>query len=230
MPLVNVLPVNKRMNMMPYFEASASLLLCLTHVIILSGQERMNMGALQKEKRRFTYADYKEWELDESERYELIDGEAFAMSAPNTRHQAVLVELSSQFRVYLRGKPCQVFPSPYDVRLFYEEDESDDTVVQPDIMVICDKNKIGDEGCRGAPDLIIEILSPSNTATEMERKFLLYREAGVREYWIVDSKNNTLKVHLFQDSNILTNTYKNTDTVPVAVLPGFSIALEQVFA
>ena len=121
-----------------------------------------------------------------------------------------------------------MFVSPYDVRLFYEEDESDDTVVQPDIMVICDKDKIGDEGCHGAPDLVIEILSPSNTAAEMEKKFSLYREAGVREYWIVDSKNNILKVHCFQDSNISTNTYKSADTVPVTILPGFSIALEQV--
>jgi Uma2 family endonuclease len=190
------------------------------------------MGALPKEKegRRFTYADYKEWELDEGERYELIDGEAFAMSAPSTRHQAILTELLSQFHVYLRGKPCRVFPAPCDVRLFYEEDESDDTVVQPDIMVICDKDKIGDEGCRGAPDLVIEILSPSNTAIEMEKKFILYQEAGVREYWIVDSKNNILKVHCFRDGAILTNTYKSADTVPVAILPGFSIALEQVFA
>jgi len=188
------------------------------------------MGALPKEERRFTYADYKEWELDEGERYELINGEAFAMAAPSIRHQAVLVELTTQFQVYLRGKPCRVFPAPVDVRLFYEEDESDDTVVQPDIMVICDKDKIADESCHGAPDLVIEILSPSNTATEMERKFVLYREAGVREYWIVDSKNNTLRVHCFQDSDISTNTYKSADTVPVAILPGFSIALEQVFA
>jgi len=188
------------------------------------------MGALPKEERRFTYADYKEWELAEGERYELIYGEAFAMASPSTRHQAVLREIFGQLYIYLRGKPCQVFPSPCDVRLFYEEDESDDTVVQPDIMVICDKDKIAEESCHGAPDLVVEILSPSNTATEMERKFVLYKEAGVREYWIVDSKNNTLKVHCFQDGTILTNTYKSADTVPVTILPGFSIALEQVFA
>jgi Uma2 family endonuclease len=189
------------------------------------------MGALPKEKeeRRFTYADYKDWELAVGERYELVYGEAFAMAGHNTRHQAILRELFGQFYNYLRGKPCQVFVSPYDVRLFYEEDESDDTVVQPDIMVVCDKNKIGPEGCRGAPDLVIEILSPSNTAIEMERKFSLYQEAGVREYWIVDSKNNILRVHCFRDSAVLTNKYKSPDMVPVAVLPGFSIALEQVF-
>ena len=97
------------------------------------------MGALPKENCLFTYAGYKEWELDEGERYELIYGEAFAMSAPSDMHQAVLGELYTQFHVFLRGKPCKVRPAPYDVRLFYMEDESDDTVVQPDITVICDE-------------------------------------------------------------------------------------------
>ena len=188
------------------------------------------MGALPKEERIFTYADYKEWELDVGERYELIYGVAYAMSGPNTRHQATLMELSSQFHAYLRGKPCRVFPAPYDVRLFYEEDESDDTVVQPDIMVICDKDKIGHEGCRGAPDLVIEILSPSNTAIHMEQKRRLYRQAGVREYWLVDPEYNELTVYTFTDAAILINSYESKDTVPVGILPGFSIALDQAFA
>jgi Uma2 family endonuclease len=188
------------------------------------------VGALPKEERRFTYADYKEWELGEGERYELIYGKTFAMAGANTKHQVIFGELFSQFHSYLKGKPCRVFAAPYDVRLFYEEDESDDTVVQPDLMVICDKDKIGPEGCRGAPDLVIEILSPSNTAIEMERKFVLYREAGVREYWVVDPKNNRLKVHYFQDGAILTSIYGSADAVPVAVLPGCRITLEPVFA
>jgi Uma2 family endonuclease len=187
------------------------------------------MGALPKEEPSFTYADYKEWELDEGERYELIYGEAFAMAGPNTKHQVILRELFGQFYNYLRGKPCQVFIAPFDVRLFYEEDESDDTVVQPDIMVVCDKEKIGPEGCRGAPDLVIEILSPSNTAFEMERKFLLYREAGVREYWIVDSKSSKLKVHCFRNGEIFTDVYGTEDAVPVSVLHGFNVTLENVF-
>jgi Uma2 family endonuclease len=159
------------------------------------------MGVLPKEKeeRHFTYADYKEWELDEGERFELINGEVFAMSSPNERHQAILTELLGQFYVFLRGKPCKVYPAPFDVRLFYEEDESDDTVVQPDMMVICDEEKRGHEGCRGAPDLVVEILSPSNTAIEMERKLKLYREAGVREYWVVDPVNKGLAVYLFSN-------------------------------
>jgi len=197
--------------------------------------QEYDMGlAERKEERRFTYAEYKEWDLDEGERFELINGEAFAISGPNTKHQAILMELSAQFHAYLRGKQCRVFPAPYDVRLFYEEDESDDTVVQPDIMVICDKEKIGPEGCRGAPDLVIEILSPSNTAIEMERKRNLYRRAGVREYWVVDTEDNSVTVYCFNDGVILTNTYSSADTIPVGILtkfgPEFGIALEQVFA
>ena len=186
-------------------------------------------NAEPQEERRFTYADYKDWELKEGERYELIFGEAYAMSGPNTRHQVIFREIFGQFYDFLRGKPCQVFSAPYDVRLFYEEDESDDTVVQPDIMVICDKNKIGNEGCRGAPDLVIEILSPSNTAIEMERKRILYRQAGVREYWLVDPENNTLTVYCFKDGVIFNNTYESADTVPVAILPDLNIELKQVF-
>ena len=189
------------------------------------------MGALPKEKedRLYTYKDYKEWELSEGERYELIYGEAFAMSGPNERHQSILVELSSQIHEYLRGKPCKVYPAPFDVRLFYEEDESDDTVVQPDILVVCDEKKRGNEGCRGAPDLVVEILSPSNTAIEMERKFKLYRQAGVREYWVVDPENKGITVYCFQGDTILTNTYGSNGTLQVSIFPDLTILLEQVF-
>jgi Uma2 family endonuclease len=188
------------------------------------------MSALPKEKRSFTYADYKDWELKEGERFELIYGEAYAMSAPNTMHQTISRELFGQFFIFLQGKPCQVFYAPFDVRLFCEEDESDDTVVQPDIMVICDKDKLGPEGCRGAPDLVIEILSPSNTAIEMERKLKLYQEAGVKEYWVVDPENNGLTVYRFQESAILTYTLKRDSSVTVGIFPDLNINLKQVFA
>jgi Uma2 family endonuclease len=190
------------------------------------------MGALPalKEEQIYTYAEYKDWDLKVGERYELIYGEPYAMAGPNTNHQAILGAIFTRISNYLEGKPCKVFPAPYDVRLFYEDDESDDTVVQPDIMVICDKNKIGPEGCRGAPDLVIEILSPSNTAIEMERKFTLYRDVGIREYWIVDPVNNSIKVHRFQGELIITNTYGATGAIPVSIFPDFSIALNQVFA
>jgi Uma2 family endonuclease len=120
--------------------------------------------------------------------------------------------------------------APFDVRLFYEEDESDDTVVQPDILIVCDKEKRGHEGCRGAPDFVVEILSPSNTAIEMERKLKLYKEAGVREYWVVDPENKGLMVYQFKNNQISAATYKNSDIVPVSIFPGFDVLLEQVFS
>jgi len=179
---------------------------------------------------KWTYADYKAWELKPGERYEIIYGEAYAMSAPNAAHQTISMELGRQFANFLVGKPCKVFPAPYDVRLFYEEDESDDTVVQPDITVVCDKEKRGHEGCRGAPDFIAEILSPSNTAAEMQRKFNLYREAGVREYWVLDIEHKTLTVYLFNGEKAFCRTYGEKDTAPVTVLEGLSIELSSVFA
>ena len=187
------------------------------------------VGALALDK-YYTYADYREWDLAEGERYELIYGEAYAMSAPNTYHQLILAELFKQIAVYLTGKPCKVIPAPFDVRLFYAEDESDDTVVQPDITIICDRKKIGPEGGRGAPDFIAEILSPSNTAIEMERKFHLYREAGVREYWVLDTENKSLHVYNFKDNAIFPRTYKSTDRAKVEIFDDLEIELEPVFA
>jgi len=194
----------------------------------------MTNNALLKEEyesgRRFTYADYKDWDLAQGERYELIHGEAYMMAAPNAYHQSILMEISRQFANYLIGKPCKVYPAAYDVRLFYEEDESDDTVVQPDISVVCDKGKRGKEGCHGAPDLVVEILSPSNTAIEMQQKFKLYREAGVREYWIVDPEHKTVHVNLINKETIFPKTYKAGETAPVGIFPGFLIELEPVFS
>jgi Uma2 family endonuclease len=186
-------------------------------------------GALALDK-YYTYADYREWDLAEGERYELIYGEAYAMSAPNTYHQSILMGMAKQIAVYLTGKPCKVFPAPFDVRLFYAEDGSDDTVVQPDITIMCDKNKIGPEGGRGAPDLVVEILSPANTAIEMERKFRLYREAGIREYWVLDPEHKTLHIYDFKNGAIFPRTYNATAFAKVGIFSDLEIALEPVFA
>jgi len=189
-------------------------------------------SALRKEdaESTYTYADYKEWELKEGERYELIYGEAFAMASPNDFHQSISGELFKQIAIYLTGKPCKVRPAPYDVRLFYTEDERDDTVVQPDISIICDEKKRGPEGCRGAPDFVAEILSPSNTAEEMGRKFRLYRKAGVREYWVISPKDKTLETYLFDGGVIHFRTYASTEKATVGIFPDLTIDLEPVFA
>jgi len=192
----------------------------------------MVSNAVLKEEleKTYTYADYSQWELSPGERFELIDGIAYAMSAPNSRHQEILVELSRQIANYLIGKPCKVYPAPYDVRLFYQADESDDTVVQPDISIVCDKEKRGPEGCRGAPDFVAEIISPSNTFVEMERKFQIYREAGVREYWILNPEQKTLHIFLFKNGEIQHRIYTQADTAPMEIFGDLFISLEAVFA
>jgi Uma2 family endonuclease len=189
-------------------------------------------GALRKpnnEENYYTYADYKAWELSEGERFELVEGAAYAMSSPNDVHQAISGELFRQIANYLHGKSCKVRSAPYDVRLFYREDEHDDTVAQPDISVVCDKKKLGPEGCRGAPDLVIEILSPSNTSEEFIRKLNLYLKAGVREYWIVSPKEKIVQVNLLENNTYRSVLYKD-GVLPVSVLEGFSVTLSEVFA
>ena len=179
---------------------------------------------------KWTYADYRKWELKPGERYELLDGVAYAMSAPSTEHQLIASLINSEFFNYLKGKKCKVIPAPFDVRLFYEEDESDDTVVQPDLVVVCDHAKLGKEGCQGAPDLVIEILSPSNTAIEMHRKLNLYQSAGVREYWVIDPDEKIAEVYRLVGDRYETRILRISDTLQSAIFPDFAIPMETIFA
>jgi Uma2 family endonuclease len=184
--------------------------------------------ALEKEVIYYTYADYLAW--DTAERYEIIDGEAYMMSAPTVPHQTISRELLLQFGNFLKGKPCQVFAAPLDVRLFPREDERDDTIVQPDILVVCDQSKLEDKrACRGAPDLVIEILSPSNTSNAMLLKFSKYLKAGVREYWIINPEEKEIQVHILEKpagelpGRYISAVYENAGALDVSVLPGLSI-------
>jgi len=171
----------------------------------------------------FSYADYLTW--NDGNRWELYHGEAFMLAAPSTAHQIVSGELFRQAANFLRGKPCRVFAAPYDVRLFPEEDDEDDTVVQPDLLVVCDRGKIDSRCCKGPPDLVVEITSPSNTASEMSRKFHIYLEAGVREYWVVDPDLKAVTVHVLEGERYLSASYIGGASAPSAVLPGFSADL-----
>ena len=124
------------------------------------------MGNVVEALERYTYRDYKKW--DESFRCELIYGEVYMMSAPDIWHQRMVLSLGSQLREFLVNKPCEPFISPFDVRLFPQQDESDDVVVQPDVLVICDKQKLSDgKACSGAPDFVIEVISHTTKAADM---------------------------------------------------------------
>jgi len=174
----------------------------------------------------YTYSDYVKW--DDGIRYELIDGVAYMMSpAPSWIHQEISGNLFGQLWQFLRGKPCKVYSAPFDVRL--NAAQEDDTVVQPDIVVICDKSKLNDAGCAGAPDMLIEILSKSSARFDKHVKLQKYLKYGVREYWIIDPDSRTVQVYTLKDDNYIVSTYDETDEVNVTVLDGCVINLGEVF-
>lgn len=182
---------------------------------------------LPEEKKKYTYADYAAWD-DDGNRYELIDGAVYMMSAPSLTHQAISGEIFRQLANYLDGKSCEVFAAPFDVRL--DADSDDDTVVQPDIAVICDSKKTSDrKSCNGAPDMIVEILSPATALYDQNTKFDKYLEAGVKEYWIVNPETQSVKVYLFKNEEGTFKFYKDAAMVPVHVLEDCQINLAKVF-
>jgi len=185
---------------------------------------------------RFAYRHYKTW--PDSERWELIDGRAWAMSpAPLKRHQTLLGKLHLEFGNYLKGKPCKVFLAPFDV-LLPSNDEADDevdTVVQPDIVVYCDKSKLTRAGARGSPDIAVEILSPSTSKKDLSEKFSLYERHGVREYWVIDPGNQSVQVWRCTekgrfDAGELRDFVHNFSPIASRVLEGFAIDPGELFA
>ena len=184
--------------------------------------------------KRYTYADYLTW-VDDKAR-ELINGFISMMSAPRSVHAGVSFNISYQLGSILKrnkGK-CKVFYAPFDVRLPKNgetDDEKIDTVVQPDICVICDLSKIDKRGCCGAPDMIVEILSPSTTKKDVFDKFLLYEESGVKEYWIVYPENEAVTVFLLQGNGKYNDgvTYEWEGKMPVHIFDDYLIDLKDIF-
>lgn len=189
--------------------------------------------ALPAENKRYTFADVLAW--DESERIEIINGEAFMMAPPSRVHQEISVAITAQLYNYLEGKRCKVYPAPFGVRLFEQDGDSPedvDTMVEPDISVVCDKNKLDEHGCKGAPDLIVEILSPSTQRHDRLVKLGLYQKAGVREYWTVNPEDKTVQVMLRDESGVLQlhEVYGRDSVAKVNVLNGCFIELGKVFS
>ncbi len=181
----------------------------------------------------YTYADLLSWE-DDPTRYELYDGQLRALSAPTHIHQMILTELLTQIHAYLRNKRCKIYPAPFDVRLFEEPEDVPGTVytvVQPDLSVVCDNDRQVDRrGVHGAPDLIVEILSPSTKQYDCLVKYKLYQQAGVREYWIVDPDKKLVLVYTLVDGQYyVPEVYTAKDTVPVGVLEDCHVDLSSVF-
>ena len=183
--------------------------------------------SVEEEKKRYCYQDYLDW--PEDERVELIDGQIFVMSAPSKRHQELKRVLCQRFSNYLHNKECEVFDAPFDVKIDF--DMSKDSVVQPDILVVCDKTKFDEKGLNGAPDLVVEILSPSNRSHDLVKKYNKYREVGVQEYWIVDPDKEEIMVNLLSDdkSHYVTKTHKKGEEIKVHILDNLNINVTDLF-
>lgn len=182
----------------------------------------------------YTYADYLKWRL--KERVELFKGRISKMSpAPNVRHQRIVGKLFNQLFNYLEQQSCEVFTAPFDLRLPLppgkQQPEQIDTVVQPDLCVICDLSKLDEQGCIGPPDLVVEVLSPGNTNREMKDKFELYQSAAVPEYWIIDPEREHLLQYLLNEDGQYTTAAPlvSSDTLHSHSVKGFSLPLSSLF-
>ncbi|MDX2133616.1 MAG: Uma2 family endonuclease [Saprospiraceae bacterium] len=186
-------------------------------------------------KATYSYADYLAWQFEEM--VELIKGKVYRnMSpAPNRRHQRIAMKLTKPLVNYFDKRTCQLYSAPFDVRLFDQKKSSKQnkdiyTIVQPDLCVVCDLNKLDDQGCLGAPDWIIEIASPATRHKDQKVKLALYEENGVREYWIVFPEINSVAVYELQTDGRyqLQSLYNETDVVPVGIFPDLSIELSEI--
>ena len=180
----------------------------------------------------YTYRRYCD-ELDDGNRYEIIDGVPHLMAAPLIQHQRILGKIHGRLFNYLQGKRCEVFMSPVDVRLAIYEETIDEVinVVQPDVMVFCDPDKLDEKGAIAAPDIAIEILSPSSMQNDRYRKFNLYEKAGVKEYWIVDGANKVVEILVLDDGKLtLKDVLLTEDVIKSTVLEGLKVKVSDIFA
>lgn len=186
---------------------------------------------LPKENKKYTYKDYLSW--PEDERWEIIDGNAYLMAPPSRIHQEILGAIFNQFYNYLNNKFCKVYSAPFGVRLPVGDEKSDEdikTVVEPDIAVICDKSKLDDEGCKGAPDLIVEIVSPSSGRKDKLEKFNLYERTGVKEYWLVEPEEQIVMVFTLENGRYgRPQVYSKDDSIKVSIFDNLIIDLKKVF-
>jgi Uma2 family endonuclease len=179
----------------------------------------------------YTYANYLTWQMDEM--VELIKGKIFKQAAaPRVNHQRVARKVLTAFSNFLKGKKCEVFIAPFDVRLPVKSKKNEDinTVVQPDICVVCDPEKIDELGCVGAPDLVVEILSPGNNKKELHNKYEVYEESGVKEYWIIHPNECTLLIYTLIDGKYIPSKFfTHGDKVASQAVEGFVLDLDEVF-
>lgn len=173
--------------------------------------------------RRYTSKDY--WSLPNGQRAELIDGQLYNMAPPSRIHQKLISQITLILGEYIRDNhgSCEIYPAPFAVNL----DADDQNWVEPDISVICDKGKLTDSGCTGAPDLIMEIVSPSSRRLDYNTKMALYSEAGVREYWIIDPAKERTTIYRFED-DVAPMIYQFNDEVQVGIYKNLHINISNL--
>lgn len=184
----------------------------------------------------YSYADYLTWLFDET--VELIKGKILMNPAPNFNHQYISKNFLVDIGYFLKGKPCQVFHAPFDVRLYDRKksivaNQDLFTVVQPDLSVICDSRKLDSQGCLGAPDWIIEIISPISAQKDTQTKYQLYREAGVKEYWLVYPYEASVSQFVLdekQEKYQLAQMFSRNDKATPVLFPDLTIDLNDIFA
>lgn len=176
----------------------------------------------------YTYADYLTWKF--KEQIELIKGKIMEMSpAPTRLHQDISLKLTLQFAKVFETNPCKLYVAPFDVR-FLDETGKIKTVVQPDLCVICDPNKLDEKGCIGAPDLVVEILSPGNSKKEMKNKYELYQEQGVKEYWIVEPQSRNIFIFVLENGKYIgIQPVAEDEIVTSVVFPALSFSTEKLY-
>ena len=177
----------------------------------------------------YTYAEYLLWKFEE--RVELLKGKLFKMSAPSINHQRVWRKLSTKIDNYLEGKRCEAFSAPFDVVLKNPNGE-DNTVLQPDLCVVCDPEKLADgKRCYGAPDWVLEIVSPSNVEKELSKKMHIYEEAGVVEYWVLRPEEKELDIFVLQDNGYIGLKPRFAgEVVSPQKFPDLQINLSEIFS
>lgn len=187
---------------------------------------------VRKQEQKYTYVDYLKW--DQEERWELLDGVPYNMSpAPSRKHQECVGELYRRFANYLEGKKCRAFISPFEVCLLVNGasiDEEIENVVQPDVLIVCDEQKLNERGCKGSPDLVVEVLSPATAKKDRNEKLKLYEQAEINEYWIVDPVHETIEVLILRDGKYgHAETYSNVDELSVGIFEDLIINLSGIF-
>jgi Uma2 family endonuclease len=185
----------------------------------------MPSAAIQQEQ-KYTFADYRQW--PENERWELFEGVPYAMATPQRIHQEIVVQMSAQIVQFLRDQTsCRSYVAPFNVRLprRNEADDKIDTVVEPDVVVVCDRSKLDKYGCRGAPDWIVEVLSPSTALRDMNSKRSLYEQHGVKEYWIVHPTDRWIMVYQLDTNGHYgqPQIFGMAEPTPVSLFPDLSI-------